>query len=57
MEHFEKEVCDLKARTRDGKYTVGNRGELQRIRKSMDNLEAFQADIIDCTKVRRKRRY
>ncbi|KAJ8039135.1 hypothetical protein HOLleu_16758 [Holothuria leucospilota] len=50
MEHFEKEVCDLKARTRDGKYTVGNRQELQTIRKSMDNLVAFQADVLECTK-------
>ncbi|KAJ8039132.1 hypothetical protein HOLleu_16754 [Holothuria leucospilota] len=50
MEHFEKEVCDLKARTRDGKYTVGNRQELQTVRKSMDNLVAFQADVLECTK-------
>lgn len=51
MEHFGKEIDGLKSRTRDGKYSVGNKEELRRIRKDMADLDSFKADVLECTKV------
>ncbi|PIK39698.1 putative nuclear pore complex protein [Apostichopus japonicus] len=50
MEHFGKEIDGLKSRTRDGKYSVGNKEELRRIRKDMADLDSFKADVLECTK-------
>ncbi|XP_071820587.1 uncharacterized protein [Apostichopus japonicus] len=50
MEHFGKEIDGLKSRTRDGKYSIGNKEELRRIRKDMADLDSFKADVLECTK-------
>lgn len=51
MEHFTKELAELKARAAAGRHTVGSTKDLQEICKGVDDLASFKEEVLECTKV------
>lgn len=50
MEHFTKELAELKARAAAGRHTVGSTKDLQEICKGVDDLASFKEEVLECTK-------
>eukprot|EP00057_Strongylocentrotus_purpuratus_P022105 XP_011676579.1 PREDICTED: nuclear pore complex protein Nup214 [Strongylocentrotus purpuratus] len=50
MEHFTKELADLKARAAAARHTVGSTKDLQEICKGVDDLASFKEEVLECTK-------
>ncbi|XP_063966327.1 nuclear pore complex protein Nup214-like [Lytechinus pictus] len=50
MEHFTKELNELKARAATGHHSVGSTQDLQQICKGVDDLATFKEEVLECTK-------
>lgn len=51
IEHFQKELDELKTRCRNSDFVVGSKDEMRDLRKESENLHTFAVEIKDTTEV------